>query len=178
MIANSTAIIATATTLAEPRSSGLDRGDRFRRDGDARQQRRACRDGCDDEVTVAAQLDGCPVGRNVSCHLRCRSVVAPRGKPGGFAGGIHTAHLHRHRGEPRHAQGEHDDQSGDRERRFDGDTPGFIGYTLVLSARVMMLVNALTIESPVITVYRIAPNAAAAIVPIAYSTVLDYTMTG
>jgi hypothetical protein len=35
----------------------------------------------------------------------------------------------------------------------------------------MMLVSALTIESPVITVYRIAPKAAAAIVPIAYSAV-------
>jgi hypothetical protein len=32
--------------------------------------------------------------------------------------------------------------------------------------------NALTIESPVTTVYRMAPNAAAAMVPIAYSTVL------
>lgn len=38
---------------------------------------------------------------------------------------------------------------------------------LVLSALLMMLVSALTIESPVTTVYRIAPNAAAAIVPIA-----------
>jgi hypothetical protein len=35
----------------------------------------------------------------------------------------------------------------------------------------MMLVNADTIESPVTTVYRIAPKAAAAIVPMAYSTV-------
>src|SRR5258707_10955046 len=35
----------------------------------------------------------------------------------------------------------------------------------------MMLVNALTTESPVITVYKMAPNAAAAMVPIAYSTV-------
>jgi hypothetical protein len=41
---------------------------------------------------------------------------------------------------------------------------------LVFNARVMMLVSALTIESPVTTVYRMAPNAAAAIVPMAYST--------
>ena len=46
---------------------------------------------------------------------------------------------------------------------------------LVLSARLMMLVNALTIESPVTTVYRMAPNAAAAIVPIAYSIIENYT---
>lgn len=35
----------------------------------------------------------------------------------------------------------------------------------------MMFVSALTIESPVTTVYRIAPKAAAAIVPIAYANV-------
>ena len=42
---------------------------------------------------------------------------------------------------------------------------------MVLSARPMMLVSADTMESPVTTVYRIAPKAAAAMVPIAYSTV-------
>jgi|GEM_PF-2848123 len=42
----------------------------------------------------------------------------------------------------------------------------------------MMCVNAATMESPVTTVYRIAPNAAAAIVPIAYSTVVFYTPPG
>lgn len=46
---------------------------------------------------------------------------------------------------------------------------------MVFSARLMMLVSALTIESPVTTVYKIAPNAAAAMVPIAYSTVSVYT---
>jgi len=46
---------------------------------------------------------------------------------------------------------------------------------LVFNARLMMFVNALTMESPVTTVYRIAPNAAAAMVPIAYSVVADYT---
>jgi hypothetical protein len=38
-----------------------------------------------------------------------------------------------------------------------------------------MFVNALTIESPVITVYKMAPKPAAAMVPIAYSTVSVYT---
>jgi hypothetical protein len=36
-----------------------------------------------------------------------------------------------------------------------------------------MLVSAPTIESPVTTLYRMAPNAAAAIVPMAYSIVLE-----
>lgn len=44
----------------------------------------------------------------------------------------------------------------------------------MFSARLMMLVSALTIESPVTTVYKIAPNAAAAMVPIAYSNASDY----
>src|SRR3954464_5378905 len=39
----------------------------------------------------------------------------------------------------------------------------------------MMWFNAETTESPVTTVYRIAPNAAAAIVPMAYSDVFVYT---
>jgi hypothetical protein len=41
----------------------------------------------------------------------------------------------------------------------------------------MMLVNADTMESPVTTVYRIAPKAAAAIVPMAYSIVTFYTLS-
>jgi hypothetical protein len=44
-------------------------------------------------------------------------------------------------------------------------------------ARAGHVVSALMMESPVITVYNIAPNAAAAMVPIAYSTVADYTGT-
>jgi hypothetical protein len=45
----------------------------------------------------------------------------------------------------------------------------------VFNARLMMLVRALTMESPVITVYRMAPNAAAAMVPIAYANATLYT---
>ena len=41
----------------------------------------------------------------------------------------------------------------------------------MLKARLMMLVSAATIESPVTTLYRMAPKAAAAIVPMAYSVV-------
>lgn len=39
----------------------------------------------------------------------------------------------------------------------------------------MMLVNADTMESPVTTVHRIAPKAAAAMVPMAFSKVWSYT---
>jgi hypothetical protein len=79
--------------------------------------------------------------------------------------------LHRHGREPRKAQHQNHDQRRNGERCFDRDTARIVGQTLVFNARVMMLVSALTIESPVTTVYRIAPNAAAAIVPMAYSTV-------
>ena len=40
----------------------------------------------------------------------------------------------------------------------------------------MLPVRALTLLSPLTTVYKIAPNAAAAIVPIAYSVVWVYTL--
>ncbi len=39
----------------------------------------------------------------------------------------------------------------------------------------MIPVSAVTTLSPVTTVYRIAPNAAAAMVPMAYANVGDYT---
>ena len=39
----------------------------------------------------------------------------------------------------------------DRQSGLDGAEPGVTGYTLVLSARLMMLVSAPTIESPVTT---------------------------
>lgn len=45
---------------------------------------------------------------------------------------------------------------------------------MVVSARPIRLVSALTMESPVTTEYRMAPNAAAAIVPIAYSVIELY----
>ena len=48
--------------------------------------------------------------------------------------------------------------------------------TLVFNAFAMTLVSAFTIVSPVTTVYRMAPKAAAAIVPITYSVVSDYTL--
>jgi hypothetical protein len=171
--ANNTANIATATRLAEPRSARIrfGRRDCLRGDGDTRQQRRSCRNRGDNQLPVPPQLHGRPIRRNT---LRCsgsRTVVTPCRKPGGLTCGVDAPHLHRHRGEARHAEDEHDDQRGDRECRLDSDAAGVIGYTLVFSARLMMLVSALTMESPVITVYKMAPNAAAAMVPIAYSTV-------
>jgi hypothetical protein len=126
MIANNTAIIATATRLAEPCSARLDRGHCLRRDGDARQQTRPRGDRRDDELPVAPQLHAGPVRRNALRRTGSRAVVAARGKPGRLAGGVDTTHLHRHRHEPGHAQDEHDHQRSDRERRLDGDTAGLI----------------------------------------------------
>ena len=56
-----------------------------------------------------------------------RPLVATGREAGGLTGRIDATHLHRHRGEPRHAQDENNDQRSDRERRLNGDAPGLIG---------------------------------------------------
>jgi hypothetical protein len=102
VIATNTAIIATATRLAEPRSAWtrFGRCDRFRCDGDARQQRRARSDSGDDQLPVTPQQHRGPVGRNT---LRCngsRTIVTARRETGGLTCGVDTTNLHRYRGEP------------------------------------------------------------------------------
>ena len=84
--------------------------------------------------------------------LRRIAVVAARREAGRLPGGIDTPHLHRHRGEPGHAQHQNRHQCGDGERRLDRGGAAITGQTLVLSARLMMFVSAVTIESPVTTV--------------------------
>lgn len=84
--------------------------------------------------------------------LHCISVVAARRETGRLPGGIDAPHLHRHRGEPGDAQHQDGDQCRDSERRLGGRTASVIDQTLVFSARLMMFVSALTIESPVTTV--------------------------
>jgi hypothetical protein len=112
-------------------------------------------DGGDDDGAVAAQLHLRPTRRDAPGHVDCRPLVTAGGQPGRFAGGIDTAHLHRHRADTGQAQDEHENQSGNPQRRFDGARAGIrgeTGYALVFSARAMMLVSAETIESPVTTV--------------------------
>jgi hypothetical protein len=122
LTANSTAIIATATRLAEPRSAQtrLHRGHRLSSDGDARQQCRSRRDGGDDEFPVVTQLHRGAVRCDAPRRIGCRTVAAG-GKPRRLTRGVDTAHLHRHRHEPGHAQDEHNHQGSDRKRRLDGD---------------------------------------------------------
>ena len=85
-------------------------------------------------------------------RLRCVAVVAARREAGCLPGGIDASHLHRHRGESGDTEHQNDDQRGDGERRLDGGSTAVTGQTLVFSARLMMLVSAVTIESPVTTV--------------------------
>ena len=124
--ANNTAIIATATRLAEPRSSRFDRGHRLGCDRDRRQERRPRRDPRDDEFAVTPELNRSPVWRNALRRNGRRTVIPTRSEAGGLTRGIDATHLHRNRGEPRHTQHEHDDQGCDREGRLNGDTPGVI----------------------------------------------------
>ncbi len=102
VIASNTAIIATATRLAEPCSprAGFGRGDRLRRDGDARQQRRVRGDPGDNELAIAPQPHGGPFGRNALRCTGCRTVITTRREPSGLPRGVDATHLHRHRGEP------------------------------------------------------------------------------
>ena len=86
------------------------------------------------------------------CHLGGAPIVTPRRQPRSLARRVHTSHLHRHGGEPRKAQHQDHDDRRHRERGLDRDAARIVSQTLVFNARVMMLVSALTIESPVTTV--------------------------
>jgi hypothetical protein len=148
------AIIATASRVAEPRSrrSGFDSSDRFGRNGDPWQQRRSRGDPRDDASAATTQLQSRPCRPHRACHLGGFPIVTPRRQPGGLACRVHTSHLHRHGGEPRKAQHQDHDEGRHRERRLDRDAARIVAQTLVFNALVMMLVSALTIESPVTTV--------------------------
>ncbi len=154
MKATSTAVIATAISVAEPVSSHsrFDRRDCTRSYIDARQENRAGRDSRHDETAVPANVEAGIDGGDVAARPRSGRVVAARCEAGRLPGGIDTPHLHRHRGETRDAQRQNRHQCGDAERRLDRDSAAIIGQALVLSARLMMFVSALTIESPVTTV--------------------------
>lgn len=132
-------------------------------------------DGGDQEVAVAVQVDPGAGGSEPDRGGHRGAFVAAGGQPGGLAGGVDAAHLHRDSADTGQAQHQHDDERGDAQRRLNGARAGTAGYTLVLSARPMMLVSADTMESPVTTAYSTAPNAAAAMVPMAYSIVDVYT---
>ena len=99
------------------------------------------------------------------------ALIPAGGQPGGFAGGVDAAQLRRDGDDAGQAHRQHHDQGGNAQGGLDRAGTGIAGYTAVLSARPMIRVRAATTESPVTTAYRIAPKAAAAMVPMAYSTV-------
>jgi hypothetical protein len=148
-----TVIIAAATTLAAPRSpTGFDRGNRRGCDGEPRQWDGPGGDPRDDESAVAVQHQLGTGGSTATHRLGGGVLVTAGSQPGGLTRGIDTSHLGRDGGEAAGAQHHDHRQCGDGERRLDRDTSFFVAQTLVFSALVMMLVNALTIESPVTTV--------------------------
>lgn len=171
-----------AATVAEPRSrpppSCLPRlkcGNRCRSQSEPRQEPGLRSDTRDHEISLAAHLNR-RVGRPDAPSRTDRAdLITPGHQPRGLTRGVDTSHLGRHRGDTADRKRENSDQRSNRQRGFDGAEPAIGQFpltdqTLVASARLMMLVSALTIESPVTTLYRIAPNAAAAMVPTAYST--------
>ena len=113
-------------------------------------------DGGHEKIAVPMHLNPRPNGRDAARGVDRRTFVAARSQSGRLAGGVDTAHLHRHRGDTGQAQHQHHDQRRDAQCRLDGARAGtptdIASYTLVLSARPIMWVSADTMESPVTTV--------------------------
>lgn len=148
--------MATARTPAVPCSPRvrLDRGQRLGAEGKPRQHNGLHGDGGDDDIAAPTHLHRRPAGSDSlrGADRLCRCVPA-RGEPGRFPGRIDAARLQRHRGHAGHADDEDGHQRDDRESSLDRDGPGLCtAYVAVFRARLMMLVNALTTESPVMTV--------------------------
>lgn len=124
--------------------------DRLGGDDHSRQYGRAARDANDDKTAVAAQFHSRTGRRD---HLRGGQpcIVTARGQACGFACRIDASDLDDHRREPGGTEQEHDDQTGDRQGGLHRAEARIARQTLVVNARLMMFVNAPTIESPVTT---------------------------
>lgn len=126
----STAISATATTVAEPRSSRtrLVGSHRLGPHCDAGEHRCRDTDPCDDPATVAPHLDRGTLGSGAPGGVDGATVVAAGREAGGFPGRVDTAHLHRDRGKPTDTQDRDGDERGNRERGLDRDTARVITW--------------------------------------------------
>ena len=102
--ASRTAITATATNVAEPRSAHarLDRSHRVRPDGDPRQQHRMSGNRRNHAPTLFMQNKTGAERSDIVGGLRRVPVVAASGKTGRLTCGVDTPHLHRQGGEPSH----------------------------------------------------------------------------
>ena len=156
---DTSATITTATaarTVAAPVSSrsrspeGFAGGDRFAADDNPGQKGRTIGDPRNDVTPTAAQFH-CGTGRSQTAGDTDSQTVAAGGQSGDLTSRINTAHLHRQSrcaGEAEHRDA---DQTRDGQRSLHRAEPGITCQTLVVSARLMMLVNAPTMESPVTT---------------------------
>jgi hypothetical protein len=152
-IDDNTAIIATATTVAAPRSSvGLARGDRLGDDAHTQQRRRGGTDPGHHEVAVMTQLQYRTRRADAVRGIRRRRIVTSGGQSGRLPCRVDTTHLDHQRRAARQPCDQHDRERGDGERCLDRGATRRSTQTLVLSALVMMFVSAVTIESPVTTV--------------------------
>ncbi len=80
----------------------------------------------------------------------CCAAAAGR-QAGDLASRVDASHLHRQRSRPGEAEQHDGDQTRNGQSTLDRAEAGITGQTLVVSARLMMLVSAPTIESPVTT---------------------------
>lgn len=138
-----------ASTVAAPPSSltRLGRRDGLSDDDDSGQNRRPAADPGDDVASVPPQFDRGSRGGEVS---RRRGPVAPGRQPGRLTRGVDALHLEGDGDDAGQAEYEHRDQAGDGQGGLHRGESA-IAYTRVVSARLMMLVSAPTIESPVTT---------------------------
>ncbi len=152
--AMSAATAATAVRLAAPLSSdaGFGRCHRLCGDGEAQQDRRSAADPRDDQFTVPPEIDRCALRGDPAGHLGRRAAVTARRQACRLTRGVDAPHLRPDGRQAGDTHAEHHHHRRDRERRLDRGATEIITQTLVLSARLMMLVSAPTIESPVTTV--------------------------
>ena len=81
----------------------------------------------DHQPTVVTQVHVRTEWSDVVGGLHRVPVVTASRKAGRFAGGVDASHLHRHGGDPSHAQHQNHHQSGDGERGLDGGGAAIAG---------------------------------------------------
>ena len=145
------AITTAANTDAAPRSSPtrLDGRDCLSDDVDPRQDRRPSADPGHDSVTVAPEFNRSP-GHSQSPGGGRGGLVSAGGEPGRLTGCVHTPHLQSDRADSGGTQHQYRHHAGDGQCGLHRAEAAIV-QTRVDSARLMMLVSAPTIESPVTT---------------------------
>lgn len=141
-----------ARTVAEPVSSptALDQRHRDTRDDETGKNGGPSTDSGDDVVAVLPKFDSGTCRGEATADTGCLTI-APCRKPGHFTSRVDAANLQRERREAAETQHHDGKQTCDGEGAFNSAEAAVAAYTRLVRARLMMLVSAVTIESPVTT---------------------------